>query len=421
MKNIYSENSLRSSQQGYPTTCLKKMPRASFDIDEAESTSDDGHVSNEFDSKFGITDMLGQHLSYKVVGRLSRWEGGQTSPYAEEPKVQPAVSCPFVEDELQLNKNSIFEYLRQFFDRELDNECVTFEDIERVKFMHDRFLHNAQFCFNYTTLLVIASVIAGVGLGSNSSGTVIASMLVSPLMGPVTAIAYGMSIGDWKMVRIAFSTELLSLMVCIVIGIQIAVCMEPFFADEWPSEEMKSRGTWKTFFAGIPIAFFSGLGVAVGLLDSQTNSLVGVAISASLLPPAVNMGMLFTFILYDPEKNHIWWVPAKMSLFLTLMNIGVIIVASMIMFRLKETLPIEKSIFWTDLGVARKIYNNVAFAPDDKEIHRRVATFFPRASQMAARSPSFRDGVKNLSVNLSSPTESYDKNYSPKSDPVTEG
>lgn len=400
------------------------MPRALFDIDEAESTSeisDDDNVSSEFDSKFGITDMLGHHLSYKVVGRLSRWEGGQTTPYAEEPKVQPAVFCPFVEDESQPKKNSIFEYLRHFFDRELDNECVTFEDIERVKFMHDRFLHNAQFCFNYTTLLVLASVIAGVGLGSNSSGSVIASMLVSPLMGPVTAIAYGMSIGDWKMVRIAFTTELVSLMVCIVFGVIIAECMGWYFVDEWPNEEMTSRCTWETFFAGIPIAFFSGLGVAVGLLDSQTNSLVGVAISASLLPPAVNAGMLFLMAIYDPEKSLIWRGHAKMSLFLTIMNIVVVIVASMIMFRLKETLPIEKSIFWTDLGVARKIYNNVAFAPDDKEIHRRVAAFFPRASQMAARSPAYRDGIKNLSVNLSSPTESYDKNYSHKLDPVTEG
>lgn len=38
--------------------------------------------------------------------------------------------------------------------------------------------------------------------------------------------------------------------------------------------------------AGIPIAFFSGLGVALSVLDDQTSSLVGVAISASLLPPA---------------------------------------------------------------------------------------------------------------------------------------
>ena len=35
------------------------------------------------------------------------------------------------------------------------------------------------------------------------------------------------------------------------------------------------------------------MGVALSVLDDQTSSLVGVAISASLLPPAVNCGMLF--------------------------------------------------------------------------------------------------------------------------------
>lgn len=57
-------------------------------------------------------------------------------------------------------------------------------------------------------------------------------------------------------------------------------------AEEWPTQEMLSRGTRTTFLCGFPIAFFSGLGVALSVLDDQTSSLVGVAISASLLPPA---------------------------------------------------------------------------------------------------------------------------------------
>ena len=57
-------------------------------------------------------------------------------------------------------------------------------------------------------------------------------------------------------------------------------------AEDWPTAEMLSRGTRTTFLCGIPIAFFSGLGVALSVLDDSTSSLVGVAISASLLPPA---------------------------------------------------------------------------------------------------------------------------------------
>jgi uncharacterized membrane protein len=110
------------------------------------------------------------------------------------------------------------------------------------------------------------------------------------LMGPVTAIAYGISIGDYKMVRMGLVTEVVSLIICIVIGLIFAGAMLPFkVALDWPVEQMTSRGTMTNFWIGFPIAFFSGLGVAVGILDDQTNSLVGVAISASLLPPAVRI------------------------------------------------------------------------------------------------------------------------------------
>ena len=58
-------------------------------------------------------------------------------------------------------------------------ECVTQEQIERVRKMHDRFAEAAELSFNYNTLLLVASVLAGLGLAANSNTTLIASMLVS--------------------------------------------------------------------------------------------------------------------------------------------------------------------------------------------------------------------------------------------------
>jgi hypothetical protein len=62
-----------------------------------------------------------------------------------------------------------------------------------------------------------------------------------------------------------------------------------------------------------------------------------------------------------------------MSLFVTLSNIVLIALSSMFMFRMKEVLPIEKKVFWTDLGTARKIYqrralikNPSSFLQDDR-------------------------------------------------------
>eukprot|EP00539_Tryblionella_compressa_P009241 CAMPEP_0178796394 /NCGR_PEP_ID=MMETSP0745-20121128/10638_1 /TAXON_ID=913974 /ORGANISM="Nitzschia punctata, Strain CCMP561" /LENGTH=126 /DNA_ID=CAMNT_0020454855 /DNA_START=100 /DNA_END=480 /DNA_ORIENTATION=+ len=54
--------------------------------------------------------------------------------------------------------------------------------------------------------------------------------------------------------------------------------------------------------------------------------------------------------------------------------------ASMLMFRLKERLPIKnKKVFWNDLRLARKIYRNLAMIPEApsgvRNIGRRVSTF----------------------------------------------
>lgn len=378
---------------------------ARMDSDLCQEECSDVFNANEFHAKFGSTDsnpVIEKDFSYDVVGRLSRWEGGRINNPYQNTKQNNAQSDERIFLVAQ-EDISLGEFCRQFFKPSYDLTEVTVEDIDRTKLMHDRFLNSSQFDFNYTTLLVIAATIAALGLANESSASVIASMLVSPLMGPVTSVAYGLSIGDFKMVRMGLVTEIVSLIVCVVVGALFAAVMLPFdISDKWPTDEMKSRGTIQNFLVGIPIAFFSGLGVAVGLLDSQTNSLVGVAISASLLPPAVNCGMFYVIEWSYLGDSGNYFKMGNISMGLTLVNILFIIIASMLMFRLKETLPIEKSIFWTDLGIARKIYHNVALfpvvqqAPDDVEIKKRVTKFFPRASAMILQT-DFRPETSNSS------------------------
>jgi len=217
----------------------------------------------------------------------------------------------------------------------------------------------------------VASVLAGFGLVSNSATTVIASMLVSPIMGPVVGIAYGATIWDRKLVRKAIRTESLSLLFCVLVGmIAATIHGHSSLAEDWPAEEMESRASVQNLIVALPTAFFSGLGVAVSLLDDQTSSLVGVAISASLLPPAVNAAILWVAHAFVDDDNleageeqetrsdyrFMGWV----SLLLTFANIGLIAMSSMLMFRMKEKLPIKKNVFWTDLGIARAIYQHRA-------------------------------------------------------------
>ena len=105
-------------------------------------------------------------------------------------------------------------------------------------------------------------------------------------------------------------------------------CVWTQMAESWPTSEMLSRGTRATFLCGIPIAFFSGLGVALSVLDDKTSSLVGVAISASLLPPAVNCGMMLIVAavedndwILDEKNENTFLEIGLISLFLTIANV----------------------------------------------------------------------------------------------------
>jgi uncharacterized hydrophobic protein (TIGR00271 family) len=259
---------------------------------------------------------------------------------------------------------------------ENDFAHVGLAQIERIKVVHDRFVEDSTLSFNFNTLIMVASILAALGLVSNSVATIIASMLVSPIMGPVAGMAYGFTIRDWNLVKISVINECGSLVFCILVGAVVgSISGAAGLAETWPTPEMAGRGTLTNFYVGLPIAFFSGLGVAVALLDEHFSSLVGVAISASLLPPAVNAGIMWVaYAFYDdthsPDEPSDTGMPyydanqfrtgGAISLSLTLANIILVAIAAAIIFRIKETFPMRKKLFWSDLAVARKIFQRRA-------------------------------------------------------------
>ena len=59
--------------------------------------------------------------------------------------------------------------------------------------------------------------------------------------------------------------------------------------NKWTDKSTTTpRGMLRSLWVGVLIALPSGAGVALAILGGNTGSLVGVAISASLLPPVVN-------------------------------------------------------------------------------------------------------------------------------------
>uniref|UniRef100_A0A182REY6 DUF389 domain-containing protein n=1 Tax=Anopheles funestus TaxID=62324 RepID=A0A182REY6_ANOFN len=151
--------------------------------------------------------------------------------------------------------------------------------------------------FDYLLLIVTADSLAALGLVENNAPNIVAAMLVSPLMGPVMSITFGTIIADRELVKVGFTALALGIFISILFGFIFGLILGttdmPWGFGDFPTEEMKGRGNARSLWMGILWALTSGSGVAVALLQGSAGPLIGVAISASLLPPVVNCGMFW--------------------------------------------------------------------------------------------------------------------------------
>ncbi|KOX78076.1 hypothetical protein WN51_05965 [Melipona quadrifasciata] len=179
-----------------------------------------------------------------------------------------------------------------------------------VKQVVDGVRSGGDLTFDYVLLVLTADCLAALGLIENSATNVVAAMLVSPLMGPVMSLTFGTIIADRNLQFIGLKSLLLGIFVSIlfgfVFGLILGTTEMPWGYNDWPTDEMKGRGNYRSLWMGVLWALPSGTGVAVALLQGSNGPLIGVAISASLLPPVVNCGLFWAlgciWLIYRPIK-----------------------------------------------------------------------------------------------------------------------
>ncbi|XP_050433955.1 uncharacterized protein LOC126841479 isoform X3 [Adelges cooleyi] len=156
----------------------------------------------------------------------------------------------------------------------------------------------ARLTFDFLILLVISVMVAALGLTQGETTIFVASMLLSPLMGPVNAATFGTMIKDKKLRNMGIVNEIIGLVFCVIIGFGFGLTISYFDErdpSQWVTKEMLTMTDIRSLWVSIVLAFLTGIAVPIALLGNNTFSLVGVAISTSLLPPAVNAGLLWAF------------------------------------------------------------------------------------------------------------------------------
>lgn len=82
---------------------------------------------------------------------------------------------------------------------------------------------DASLTFDFIVLLIVAGILAAFGLVGNSTLFLAASMLISPLMGPILAATFGTAIKDFKLRNWGLKNEAIGILLCITVGFLFGV------------------------------------------------------------------------------------------------------------------------------------------------------------------------------------------------------
>jgi uncharacterized hydrophobic protein (TIGR00271 family) len=141
---------------------------------------------------------------------------------------------------------------------------------------------------NYTVMLLLATVISTYGVTSASTATVIGAMLVAPLMTPIMGTTIALVTGNER--RAIKSVVLVIISVAAVIALSAVLSLPISVIDFEENNEIASRVAPGLSAMGVALAA-GAAGAFATSRKSVGDSLPGVAISISLVPPLSVVGI----------------------------------------------------------------------------------------------------------------------------------
>ena len=178
---------------------------------------------------------------------------------------------------MKLNFNAVREFLKTTLN--LTNDVDIPAASENIR-------KNIPFRGPNVYILIVAIIIASVGLNVNSIPVIIGAMLISPLMGPIIGLGLGLGTNDRELVL--FSIKNLLVMVGIsLLAATLYFILTPLEIDN-PTELLaRTRPTIYDVF----IALFGGLAGVLETARKEKGTVIsGVAIATALMPPLCTVG-----------------------------------------------------------------------------------------------------------------------------------
>lgn len=174
---------------------------------------------------------------------------------------------------------------QEWFEQNKFDDSILPDIYDKLYFEGDKRLRKLT---NYTVMLLLATVISTYGVTSDSTATVIGAMLVAPLMTPIMGATLALVTG--KEARAVKSVVLVIISVVAVIGLSALLSFPISIVDFENNGEITSRVA--PGLSTMAVALAAGAaGAFATSRKSVGDSLPGVAISISLVPPLSVVGI----------------------------------------------------------------------------------------------------------------------------------
>ena len=178
---------------------------------------------------------------------------------------------------MRLSLPRLLVYIRRLFSLKGEtDEALTIQEIKSA----------VDFRGGNLWALILAIVVASVGLNVNSTAVIIGAMLISPLMGPIMGAGLGLGINDVDLIRRSVRNVLIAALA------SIATSTVYFLVSPLADAQSELLARTRPTIYDVLIALAGGTAgiVAVTRRGARGNVIPGVAIATALMPPLCTAG-----------------------------------------------------------------------------------------------------------------------------------
>ena len=159
------------------------------------------------------------------------------------------------------------------------------QEMESFDSIHAEIEKGIEFKGTNLWILMCAILVASVGLNMNSTAVIIGAMLISPLMGPINGMGYGIATYDMPLFRRAVKNFTFA------VGVSLITSALYFFITPVSTAHSELLARTSPTIYDVLIAFFGGLAGILAISSKlKGNVIPGVAIATALMPPICTAG-----------------------------------------------------------------------------------------------------------------------------------